>query len=381
MSYIQNVYNGLMKLTEESDSQFFYEDNKINDKFSYRVFCYGIPRYNQYQKPYAKESRGSMFLIENKTEEMIDIVALPMPKFFTYGENPETSHIEFDDVKYVYLKADGSLLSTYLDLDNKLQFKTKRKPSQDSFNLILEEILYDELKKELTELTNDYTVDIELTSPSNRVILKYDEPKIHILRARNKRNGEFLDLYSEDMLKEYPEISKHLINTYNLDVLSDLTVKNRHLDVKGIEGFVVEMNDGTLFKVKTMYYLTQNRYANIQDLSKKDKLLVEACLEETFDELRTLFHYRNRSENYNLKGILDAMDSIEKQVSDTYNPFVEKINSFVDSNKNLSFEEYKNKAMKENMQKYMGIIMPMYKGQKVNLKIAYMNMIGSKLKS
>lgn len=381
MTFKDNLYNGLMKICEPEGAPFFFEDTKLNDSFSYRVFCYTIPKSSQYKQPYAKESRGTMFLIDNVTKSPVDLVVLPMPKFFTFGENQETIGLDLKTAKRVTLKADGSLLSTYIDLQGELQFKTKRKPKQKSFDDILKHVLYEEFKNELFNLTKCHTVDCELTSPDNRVILSYDKPELHILKVRDRSNGNFIDIHNDEFKKEFPHVAKHIIKTYDISILDDILDKDSILDIKNIEGVVVEMPDGTMTKVKTPYYLTQNKFANIQDFKKRNQLMVEACIEETFDELRTLFHYRNRSPNYDIEGILSAMDSIEEQVNATYPKFIDSINSFIKDHEELSLDEFKDKVLSSDLKPYIGILMPMKRGVYMNLKTAYMNAIGKKLKA
>lgn len=381
--YQNKIFTELMELTKMEDSPFFYEDTEIGKNLKYRVFCYTIPKYAQYQLPSARESRGSMFLLDSRTDTMIEMTAHPMPKFFTFGEQPETSELDLSKAVRITLKPDGSLLSSYIDaISGELKFKTKRRPTQKSFDEILKDVLYTELKEELYELTRiGYTIDIELTSPKNRVIIAYDKAKITVLKVRNRANGEFMDIFSENFANKYPEIAKHVVEEMDKELFKDLTKKNSHLNMKGIEGGVAEMPDGTLAKVKTLFYLTQNRFANIQNFKKYDQLLVEACIEETFDELRTLFHYRNRSENYNIEGILEAMNNVEKQVAETYNPFYNLIYGFYNKNKHLSLQEYTEKAKTENLQKYMTLLMPLYKGDNINFNAFYMKTIGCKIKS
>lgn len=377
----KKLYNGLLDLLNIKDKPFYYEDTKINDELSYRVFCYSLPGYMQLQLPFGKDTRGTMFLINHNTQEMIELVALPMQKFFAYGEYPETSKLDFSKAKKFYLKPDGSLLNTYLDLDKELKFKTKRVPNQKTFNDIVERVMTVEFKNELKELTKTHTVDCELTSPDNRVILEYKQTKLTVLKARNRTTGEYLDLHNNDFKLKFPVIHSNLVEELDLNLLKDIHLKNRYIDMKGIEGGVVEMEDGTLAKVKTMYYLTQNRFANIQDNKKRNRLLVEACLEETFDELRTLFHYRKRSEGYNLEGILKELDSIERQVRERYNPLYNEIIDFYNKHKELSIDEFTTLTRNSELKKHMSVLIPMKRGVKVNIKAYFLKTIGNNIKA
>lgn len=377
----KELFNQLMNLMDIEDKPFFFEDTKINEEYSYRVFCYNIPGYMQYQLPFARETRGSMFLIKNDTKEFISLVVLPMPKFFTYGEQPETEKLDLSKVKRFTLKVDGSLVSSYIDFNGNLAFKTKRSPNQDSFNELIESVLYPELKDEIKELTKTHTVDCELTSPTNRVILEYKDTNLSVLKIRSRETGLFEEIHSEEFKNKYPHIAKIIVEELDIGLLDGLSKKNNNIDCKGIEGGVVEMPDGTLAKIKTRYYLTQNRFANLQDFKKRNRLMVEACIEETFDELRTLFFYRKRSENYNAEGIVADMDSIEKQVRELYNPLHSKIMGFYNENKELSLEEYTEKAKENKMHEYMSLLIPLHKGLKVNIKTFFLKKYGNKIRA
>lgn len=373
------MYNELVRLSKTSaEKKFFYKDFEINDTFFYRIFTYQLPGFMDFQEPYAKETRGSMFLVNKDTLET-ELVALPMPKFFTFRENPETI-VSADMVNRVFLKVDGSLISSYLDIYGNLKFKTKKVPEQKSFNDIINGILYDKLEAEIKALTQTHTLDFELVSPYNRVILDYKEPKLHLLKARNRTTGEFLDIHSDDFSICFPHLSKILVEIFKDDIDYIFNSNNRNLDIKKIEGLVLELKNGDMLKVKTNYYLSQNRFANIQDFSKYNKLLVEACIEESFDELRTLFSYKNRSENYDFDGIMRRMDSIEKQVQDTYYSFIFEINDFYQRNKHLEIEDFLSKIKEDQMLQHSSVLMPMFKSFDVDLKAHYMKMIGSKIK-
>lgn len=377
----QSVYDGLMELMNLKDKPFYYEDTKINEQYSYRVFCYNLPGYMEYQLPFARESRGSMFLIDHNKNEMISLIVLPMPKYFTYGEQPETQDINFNDIKKMTLKLDGSLVSSYIDFHGNLAFKTKRSPSQKSFNNIIENILYPEFKDELTHLTKTHTIDCELTSPKTRVILSYQESNLTIIKVRSKTTGEFFDIHSDEFKTQYPTLAKHTVELLDPNLLKNLNNKHRFLDLKGIEGGVIELENGLNAKIKTKYYLTQNKFANLQDFSKRDELMVQACIEETFDELRTLFFYRKRSDNYDAEGIVADMDIIEEKVKSIYNPLCYAINSFYNQNKDLILDDYISKIKEENLNEYMSLLIPMKKGVKVSLKQFFLKKYGRKIKS
>ena len=116
------IFNDLMKLTSDTEV-FYFQDTQINSEYKYRIFDYRISVYSNFLLKRAKEARGIMFLM--KGDSVLDIVSRPMQKFFNYKENPETNfNCSVKNIKSIVSKEDGSLISTYLDLDKSVKLKS-----------------------------------------------------------------------------------------------------------------------------------------------------------------------------------------------------------------------------------------------------------------
>ncbi|MFT2622084.1 RNA ligase, partial [Escherichia coli] len=50
---------------------------------------------------------------------LVRIASRPMEKFFNLNETPFTMNLDLSKVKYMLAKEDGSLVSTYLDGENR----------------------------------------------------------------------------------------------------------------------------------------------------------------------------------------------------------------------------------------------------------------------
>lgn len=117
------LYDNLMKLCAESEKgKFFYTDFVSPFETKFRIFSYNYASYSDWLLDDALECRGIMF--EMDADGPVRIAARPMEKFFNLGENPLTMDINMDEVALVMTKADGSLVSTYMDQTN-IAFKSK----------------------------------------------------------------------------------------------------------------------------------------------------------------------------------------------------------------------------------------------------------------
>ena len=379
----QEIYDGLISLTNEENTPFYFEDSIINEEFSYRVFNYKLAKYNHFLKPFAHYCRGTMFLINRSNNQMIELLVLPMPKFHTYGESKWTMDIDFKNAKNCFLKLDGSLISTFIDktIGNKIGFKSKKLHSNSSLNSLIKKTMNDKFKSELTNLTLTHTIDCELTTPENRVIIAYTDYRLYVLKARSRSTGEFLDMYTHEFEKQFPEIFSHLAPKMDISILENLDYKHNILNIPNIEGVVVEFDDGSMTKVKTRFYLSHSRFANIQDFKNYNNFLVKAVLEENVDNLRTLFNYRNRSENFPIDEILAKIDSIEEQVINTFRPFELEIMSFYNEHKHLNKSDFISVAKTHNMVQHMSFYsLLLDNNPHSNIKDYYFSKIGCRIK-
>lgn len=117
------LYNNLISLCESSEvSKFFYKDFNGPMDGKFRIFSYHYASYSDWLKPDALECRGIMF--EMGENGPVRVAARPMEKFFNLDENPLSMGINIADVTYIMDKADGSLVSSYVD-DGYLYLKSK----------------------------------------------------------------------------------------------------------------------------------------------------------------------------------------------------------------------------------------------------------------
>ena len=352
----KKLFKDLMDLVERDES-FFFKDFPLEDKV-YRIFNYNLASWTSFQQPGAMDCRGAMFEVSDLNN--VRLASMPPQKFFNYEEGGVDHTICKLGDKMV--KIDGSLISTYI---HKGQMFLKSKGSlfssqaNDAMKLLEKT---PEFKVELERLVNEgYTVNLEYTSPSNRIVIAYQEDALTVLSARNHETGENLFAtklkqklekdgnYSNFLNKmvSYDDLRAHEINQIQyVDAIRQ--------ELEG-EGYVMEFikDDGTsyLSKVKNLKYIALH---HTKDSVNSPKRLFEAIINEASDDLRTMF-----SDD---PFVLKTIEEMEKHVQPIFNHIINTVNEFVDSNKELTRKDFAIKVQKEHPE-FLGLLMNSYLGK------------------
>lgn len=357
----KTLFTDLTNLVKNSSGEFLTKDYNIegHPNLIYRVFTYMIPRFSDFKNPNGLNCRGTMFLVNKETGEA-QLVALPMKKFFSLGEGEkEDLAIKIEDAKHAYIKEDGSLLTSYISpIDGKVKLKSKNVLEYLNKDAVMKSVS-DALFAELQEISESgISVDLELTTPENRVMMEYSDYNVHVLKARSLETGEYIDIRSKEFAEKYPVIAEHLVK--------EVPVSSVDINRKDIEGYVLEFADGRLLKIKTIPYLSIVSVISIQDLNKEGENLYRAALDEVLDEVRSMFVYKARSPNYNLDQRLANVDKVEAYAKRTYHDMVKKVNELYESNKHLERGDFA-RAVKDEKQ-LMPLLMQLYTGGKADYK-------------
>ena len=331
MTRQEQLYTNLMSLVADNEA-FYYVDHALNSCI-YRVFTYRLASYTDFLEPDALESRGHMFRLDLEGN-MLELASWSLEKFFNFEENPMTIGLDLSGVKFIHEKRDGSLINTYLH-EEKLCVKSKTALASDQA-LDANRILHE--NERMYSVCNgftlsDHTVSLEYTSPENRIVLPYQIHELKILAVRDNRNGEYVDY--DYLYHHYPELMTRN-HTDEFD-LSDMDAGVQSIyDMKGIEGFVIGLDSGQRFKVKTAEYFSLHR---AKDSIQSDKNLFAVALNDATDDLRTMFH----DDQYTL----DRIERMEKLVMPVFNHLVASVEAYYKENKNLSQKDYAVKGQKE----------------------------------
>lgn len=346
------LYNQLLTLTQANEV-FYYKDHILDDVV-YRIFNYRLAQYGDFQAPSALWCRGTMFEI-NSEGNMLRLACRPMPKFFNFGEDPTVKSINPEDIEQIQLKMDGSLISTYL---HKGELRLKTKGSLDSQQALdamawfkgresVEEMMWNATK-------HGYTVNFEWISPSNQVVIYYEESKLIYLNDVNKkgevRSAGFSGLLAKlncpnvdgDLSVNSPLIAHHNHNFTGFNV-NDIKPQ------KQIEGYVVKLKCGTWLKLKTDEYLLIHK---AKDSVLSDRGLYEAILIGTIDDLIPI-----------MKDDMALMERVAKMrnlIMEQLNKLTTIVSSFYNSYRWLDRKSYAIKAKELIDPLYFGLVMIKY---------------------
>lgn len=357
------IYNNVLALTKEGDS--FYFVDQILEGITYRVFAYRLASYTEFMKPDAVEARGLMFQMDGETP--VRLACRTPHKFFNLNENPTTIGLDtsFENVKFVMDKVDGSLISSYLDHNDKLRLKSKTSLSSDQVRFA-EEYLHDNknLYRNVREMAqNGQTVNMEYTGPNNRIVIGYEKPNLTVLSIRDNDSGMYHDwlynVWPGDMF--YGNTVVMHPNAYDIAAMKD---------AQGFEGVVVVLKNGVWFKHKTAWYLALHK---TKDSINSKRKLFECVITEATDDLKAMFF----EDPVAMKLIVD----MEALVVQKYHLFVAHVEGFYLNNKDLDRKSYAIKGQQEMPRELFGLAMSKYLGREIDYKewaIKHYEMFGVK---
>jgi len=353
-----------MTIVDESEA-FYFKDFELDDSI-YRIFNYRLASYTEFLRPSAMECRGHMFEVTSAgyDAQPIRLASLPVEKFFNLNENPMTMDLDLSTAVEVGVKADGSLISTYLHYNKnepgsvELRLKSKGSLSSDQAIAAMEwlklpqnEDFYKELKG---AATLGYTVNLEWVSPENRIVLSYDEPSLIVLNVRYHDDGSYVH-YNDVDADVFPNILDRWISFE--DVEDAPSFAQNIPDMQGVEGFVIRLASGQRVKVKTLWYLALH---HTKDNINSPRRLFEAVLEEATDDMRTLFV----DDPIALQTIADMEVFVEKH----YNHMVDTVERFYERNKHQDRKTYAILGQEELNRTFFGLAMSKYLGKDVSYK-------------
>lgn len=328
------IYENLFKLTEKND-MFYFRDFVSSMHTNVRIFLYRFASYNDWLNEDALECRGIMFEMDDNWDKPIRIMSRPMEKFFNLNETVFTDNKIIDienNTKEIYLKEDGSLISTYID-KNYLFCKSKGSISSDqalAATRLINSKEYEKLYEICYELAEEFTVNFEYVAPDNQVVVYYDKPELRVLNIRNNITGEYVPYTT------YSVWFKDCIDMLCKPVELEVSTLDEIYNMTDIEGFIFVLNSGQRVKLKTKWYLNLHRIKSSVNTRKE---VIIAVMNETIDDLLPLM-----VNNVALrKEVVDIQDFMSKIFIEYYN----KIVNYFNENKHKSRKDFAIGAVKE----------------------------------
>lgn len=240
------------------------------------------------------------------------------------------------------IKEDGSLISSYMRIISEdvyeLCLKTKGSINSDQAKKATEYLYSDKVSDDFFDqvhllTSSDWTVNMEWTSPDNRIVLPYWDDNLVVLNIRHNETGEYM-IY-DDIKSLYPAIWEKFVETEPAEIKQYMAECNTFDEVlakvraeTGKEGYVWQLKD-QMFKTKNDWYVSLH---HSKDSITNPRRLFECVLDDATDDLRQMFS----TDPIALKYINEA----EEKYSAIYNRMVGEVELFAERYKHLERKDY-----------------------------------------
>lgn len=231
--------------------------------------------------PLAQQCRGLIL-----REQTYDIVACPMFRFFNYEQTSLLPDIDWSTAVFED-KLDGTLIITYFDeLQNKWCVATRSRPEANvkieggtlTFSDLVDVAAKEVTKKEsantqwlMRNADPTHTYCFELTSPTNRIVCKYDDISVTLLAVRCNKTLE------EKCPREWAEkLEVPPVKCYDFDNIDHMIQVVRDWNPEEKEGVVIKDSNFRRIKVKNPAYVAFNHMRD--SLSTSFKGCIEVIL-------------------------------------------------------------------------------------------------------
>ena len=310
-------YDEAVALTKLVDSPFI-ESKLVVDNFSVSIFNYRLAQYSDFSDNKAFEMRGITYIF-NEDGSLFKRHLL-LQKFFNLNQVPDTQYSEVKDftIKFINNKEDGSIASFVRLPNGKVLGKSKM--SFESDQAVGMNRIYKN-NKDLRSfvdwsLDNDIVAVFEYVAPTNRLVLRYTDEELILLRLRDNKTGHYLDINDHLDRLGSVKVAKFEDNG-TLDELIELanTVEDK-------EGWIVQFEKDHLIdflKIKTSWYC--ERHGLLTNDLYRENILVGYILDDKIDDILGQIP----------EDELEAHERIEKMIAVIKHSVSEKVNDILKS--------------------------------------------------
>jgi RNA ligase len=311
------TYNEALALTQGKDAP-FYESKLVVNGYNVSIFNYRLAQYSDFIDN--EEMRGLTFVF-NSDGSLFKRYLL-LHKFFNLNQVEETQYSLIKDlkIKSIHNKEDGSIAS-FIKLPNG-DVIGKSKMSFESEQALGMNRLYNsnsDLKRFIDwSLDNDLVAIFEYVAPTNRIVLKYSDEELILLRLRDNKTGEYLDLsdYSD-------KIGSIKVAPSDVGTLDELVELSHSVEDK--EGWIIEFTNGLFIKIKTSWYVSL--HGLLTDDLYREHVLVKYILDEKIDDILGQIPENEFESHERINKIISVVkNSISEKVNDilkSYDLFLE----------------------------------------------------------
>lgn len=235
----------------------------------------------------------------------VEVVAWPMSRFYNHGD-PNAATVDWSDPNLdVFEKLDGTMIVMYWDAVPQVWHAgTRSVPEADLpickehveiGNKTFSQLFWDAMRSTFeanrfleasnfeewvnSSFNKEVTYVFELTSPYNRVVVKYEDTKATLLAARHTASGEEMRIHVSSI--GLPIIPR--AKTWKISSASALEAFVNAADPATMEGAVVLDSKFNRLKMKNMAWVLSSRAKDLVTVSRRSALL--AIIKGTIDDI------------------------------------------------------------------------------------------------
>ena len=325
-------YEDCVEMCAKEDAA-FYESKFVIDGYNISVFNYRLAQYKDFVTPLenkpdvkAYEMRGLTFVF-NEDGSLFRRFLL-LEKFFNLNQVPESMYsiVKNYKIKFINNKEDGSIAS-FIKLPNgKVLGKSKMGFDNEQANGINRIYRTRTDVKKFVDwcLQNEITSIFEYVSPANRIVLRYLDEDLILLRMRDNTTGKHLDI--KNYLDKISTIRIAPFEDDNKDLDSLIEVIAKEVDKEGV---IVQAEDkwgkDFFFKLKTPWYMSLHGLLT-EDIYR-EHIIIGYILEEKIDDVLGQIpveqhEARERIEKI-IKIVKEQIDIKVKDIEKSYQKFLD----------------------------------------------------------
>jgi T4 RnlA family RNA ligase len=328
------TYEDCRLICDTHDNFIFYESKHKEDGFDISIFNYRLATFQNFENPVSDrpdirgyEMRGITFVWN--TDGTLYKRYLLLDKFFNLEQTPCSMYSVVKDykIKNIFNKEDGSIASFVKLPNGKVLGRSKTSFQSDQAIEIQKIYEKDGQVKQFVDFCMDEDIIpiFEFVSPQNRIVVPYANTELILLRMRDNKTGEYLNI--NDFAHKLDGISVAAsLGEHTLDSIKEVVLK-----MVGKEGVIVQFENGKMIKIKSPWYCDRHKIFTT-DLNRENTL-IKFIVDETIDDVISQLNDPIKSEevdkltsiiNRYIKGISDEVGDLISNYSGDIKEFAIK---------------------------------------------------------
>lgn len=214
------------------------------------------------------------------------VIARRFHKFFNLGEREDVMEIDLFKPHVIMDKLDGSMITPVPMYDGSIRWGTKMGITDVAMQaevFVAKNRNYDDFAAKCIE--REITPIFEWVSRQQRIVVDYGQDNLILLAVRDNYTGAY---FSRKTLEGWSD-------AWNIPLVGVISCENMTTDqnkliefvrvMTGIEGFIIQFEDGHMVKLKTDEYVSLHRAKSLLD---NERDVVGLILDEKVDDLLPL---------------------------------------------------------------------------------------------